>query len=220
MFFAMPSPGLTMTGSGSGSRSRPGVPSTPRLVGIRLDGAYWFPEHFLSTHHAHTRQVRLRDEVVYILQCVEWKYFSHCWLWWASRHSGWFNIKMPLYQHRNSHCGDKIIVLLFYVHNGNPYIGKTSLYWIRVQESWIPMNLWRAKWNMAKKKSMRKFNRKYSTAHRTCARYFAKNIAFVMISLILYEKKIKLSQCLILILTYQKDNFGTDIFMHMNFYWI
>ena len=45
---------------------------------------------------------------------------------------GWFNIKMPSYQYRKSHCGDKMIFRPSYLHNGISYTGKTtSLYWIR-----------------------------------------------------------------------------------------
>ena len=44
---------------------------------------------------------------------------------------GWINIKMPSYQYRKSHCGDKTILRPSYLHNGIPYTGKTtSLYWI------------------------------------------------------------------------------------------
>ena len=44
----------------------------------------------------------------------------------------WFNIKMPSYQYRKSHCGDKTVVSSSYLHNGVSYTGKmTSLYWIR-----------------------------------------------------------------------------------------
>ena len=43
----------------------------------------------------------------------------------------WFNIKMPSYQYRKSHCGDKTIVRSSYLHNGISYAGKTtSLYGI------------------------------------------------------------------------------------------
>ena len=46
---------------------------------------------------------------------------------------GWFNIKMPSHQYRNSHCGDKTILRPSYLRNGISYTGKTtSLYWIRV----------------------------------------------------------------------------------------
>ena len=41
-----------------------------------------------------------------------------------------FNIKMTSYQYRKSHCGDKTILRLSYIHNGISYTGKmTSLYW-------------------------------------------------------------------------------------------
>ena len=45
-----------------------------------------------------------------------------------------FNIKMPSYQYRKSHCGDKTILRPSYLHNGISYTGKTTyLYWIRAQ---------------------------------------------------------------------------------------
>ena len=41
----------------------------------------------------------------------------------------WFNKKMSSYQYRKSHCGDKTILRLSYLHNGISYTGKTaSLY--------------------------------------------------------------------------------------------
>ena len=48
---------------------------------------------------------------------------------------GWFNTKIPSYQYRKFHCGDKKVVRPSPLHNGISYIGKTtSLYWIRAQE--------------------------------------------------------------------------------------
>ena len=48
----------------------------------------------------------------------------------------WFNIKMPSYQYRKSHCGDKTVVRSSYLHNGISYTGKTaSLYWIGALET-------------------------------------------------------------------------------------
>ena len=39
---------------------------------------------------------------------------------------------MSSYQYRKSHCGDKTILRLSYLHNGISYTGKTTyLYWIR-----------------------------------------------------------------------------------------
>ena len=41
----------------------------------------------------------------------------------------WFSIKMPSYQYRKSHCGDKTILRPSYLHNGISYTGKmASLY--------------------------------------------------------------------------------------------
>ena len=43
-----------------------------------------------------------------------------------------FNIKMTSYRYRKSHCGDKMVVRLSYLHNGISYTDKmSSLYWIR-----------------------------------------------------------------------------------------
>ena len=51
-----------------------------------------------------------------------------------NRPGGWFNIKIPSYQYRKSHCGDKTILRPSYLHNGISYTGKTtSLYYIRAQ---------------------------------------------------------------------------------------
>ena len=42
----------------------------------------------------------------------------------------WFNIKMPSYQYRKSHCGDKTVVRSSYLHNEISYTGEmASLYW-------------------------------------------------------------------------------------------
>ena len=48
-----------------------------------------------------------------------------------SRTSGpWFNIKMPSYQYRKSHCGDKTILRPAFLHYGISFTGKmSSLYW-------------------------------------------------------------------------------------------
>ena len=57
---------------------------------------------------------------------------SHYWL--VKEKGPWFKIKIPSYQYRKSHCGDKTVVRSSYLHNGISYTGKmTSLYWIRVQ---------------------------------------------------------------------------------------
>ena len=51
----------------------------------------------------------------------------------------WFNIMMPSYQYRKSHCGDKTILRPSYLHNGISYTAKmTSLYWIRAPVFSLP----------------------------------------------------------------------------------
>ena len=42
----------------------------------------------------------------------------------------WFNIKMLSYQYRKSHCGDKTVVSLSYIHNGISYTGKITYFYI------------------------------------------------------------------------------------------
>ena len=49
-----------------------------------------------------------------------------CWLHLLQEPGCWFNIKMIAYEYRKSHCGDKTILRPSYLHNGIPYIGKTS----------------------------------------------------------------------------------------------
>ena len=59
----------------------------------------------------------------------------------------WFNIKMPSYQYRKSHCGDKTVVRSSYLHNGISYTGKmTSSYWIRALLLFMRLNLSQFKW--------------------------------------------------------------------------
>ena len=67
-----------------------------------------------------------------IFICISLKHFS-AWKWQLNMATanlgGWFNIKMPSYQYRKSHCGDKTILRPSCLHNGISYTGKmTSLY--------------------------------------------------------------------------------------------
>ena len=64
---------------------------------------------------------------------------------YCSDSGGQLNIKMSSYQYRKSHCGDKMISWLSYLHNGISYTGKTtSLYWIRalVGKEFVPSAQW------------------------------------------------------------------------------
>ena len=62
----------------------------------------------------------------------------------------WFNIKMLSYQCRKSHCGDKTIIRLSYLHKGITYMGKmASWYWIRLHTSQLIFKLvWCSHYNM------------------------------------------------------------------------
>ena len=58
--------------------------------------------------------------------------FNFAWVLWGTSYTpgGWFNIKMPSYQYRKPHYGDKTIFRSSYLHNGISYTGKmSSLYW-------------------------------------------------------------------------------------------
>ena len=78
-------------------------------------------------------------EVINLMQ-KDWlfsaQYHVSCW-YCGNLSGGWFNIKMTSYQYRKSHCGDKTILRLSYLHIGISYTGKTtSLYWIGVLVCW------------------------------------------------------------------------------------
>ena len=62
--------------------------------------------------------------------------------WLILQPGPWFNIKMPSYQYRKSHCGDKTVVRSSYLHNGISYTGKmTSLYWFSPQTVSSPIRI-------------------------------------------------------------------------------
>ena len=53
---------------------------------------------------------------------------------------GWFNANMLSYWCRNSHCGDKPILQLSYLHYGISYTSKmASLDWIRAQDPYLSL---------------------------------------------------------------------------------
>ena len=58
-------------------------------------------------------------------------YLKH---WWPGP---WFNIKMPSYQYRKSHCGDKTVVRSSYLHNGISYTGKTTSLYRKIDSNQI-----------------------------------------------------------------------------------
>ena len=79
----------------------------------------------------------------------------HCRMFDTKQLSGaWFNIVMPSYQHRKSHCGDKTILRPSYLNNGISNASKmASLYWIKVLNycwlivTWILMNTFKWKFD-------------------------------------------------------------------------
>ena len=93
-----------------GVRSRSGSPSCIYRAAGHL------PEHCHEPHrrHGHTT-----------LHTQENKDHEADWI---GRHQGWFNIKMPSYQYRKSHCGDKTVRRPSYLHNGISYTGKTNIF--------------------------------------------------------------------------------------------
>ena len=67
--------------------------------------------------------VILSEITVHLTVCPDYKRNTEA--------GGWINIKMPSYQYRKSHCGDKTTLRPSYLHNEISYTGKTtSLYWI------------------------------------------------------------------------------------------
>ena len=74
---------------------------------------------YLARGPLHTRQ-KVLDTLVY----------TSC----TNSDKMWFNIKIPSYQYRKSHYGDKTVVRSSYLHYGISYTGKmSSLYWIGAQ---------------------------------------------------------------------------------------
>ena len=59
----------------------------------------------------------------------------------------WYNIKMPSYQYRKSHWGDKTVIISSYLQNGISDNGKiVFLYWIGAQFTiHYVMRLWRVR---------------------------------------------------------------------------
>ena len=80
-------------------------------------------------------------------------------MWWSGPR---FNIKMPCYQYRKSHCGDKTILRPSYLHNGISYTGKmASLYWIRalaVLDSWVSVAMIQSSLIVAHNRMLHKHN--------------------------------------------------------------
>ena len=76
---------------------------------------------------------------IFIIACIDYLNVLFIYIWVQKsgqneKAGPQFNIKMPSYQYRKSHCGDKTILRPSYLHNGISYTGKmTSLYWIRAQ---------------------------------------------------------------------------------------
>ena len=86
--------------------------------------------------------------------------YYHQW----SNPGPWFNIKMPSYQYRKSHCGDKTVVRSSYLHNGISYTGKmASLYWF------TPLNDMGRIGRTKKTHTQHSMNRVYM--HISCWRY-------------------------------------------------
>ena len=84
----------------------------------------------LGMRHANERRRQCNDVSHWLGAYPEWS------LWTDRQPSGCLNSKLPLCQCRKSHCGDKTVIRLSYLHNGISFSGKmTSLYWIRALEA-------------------------------------------------------------------------------------
>ena len=95
------------------------------------NSALFLPSTTVIFFHVHSLDTLYCSYILmYFNQQIQWAVM----LYWLSyihyMYSGpQFNIKMTSYQYRKSHCGDKMILRLSYLHNGISYTGKTtSLY--------------------------------------------------------------------------------------------
>ena len=74
----------------------------------------------------------LHNGIFYTVKTKSLTWISAMIFVYSQTPGGLLNIKMPSYQYRKSHCGDKTILRPSYLHNGISYTGKmTFLYWIR-----------------------------------------------------------------------------------------
>ena len=78
----------------------------------------------------------------YGVHYLTWNDCQSTWRYAINSASGpWFNIKMPSYQYRKSHCGDKPVVRSSYLHNGISYTDKmASFHWISPQDIFNTVN--------------------------------------------------------------------------------
>ena len=71
---------------------------------------------------------------IHYFLCITWSISWLLIIWWRNWPGPQFNIKLPFYQYRKSHCGDKTVEMSFYLHSESSCTGKmTSWYWIRAQ---------------------------------------------------------------------------------------
>ena len=91
--------------------------------------------------HLYTETAPLIKRVMYKIRnnafCTNlWNLLHPAWPYRSENREkgGRFNKKIPSYQYRKFHCGDKTILWSSYLPNGISYTGKmTSLYWIKAQ---------------------------------------------------------------------------------------
>ena len=89
----------------------------------------WFHKIEISAMYSYIPLgLKLKCRYVYFIQFADTMFMN--------QDSGpWFNIKMLYYKYRKSHCGDKTVVRLSYLHNGISYTGTemSSVHWIRAK---------------------------------------------------------------------------------------
>ena len=77
--------------------------------------------------------------------------------WWPGP---WFNVKMPSYQYKKSHCGDKTVVRSSYLHNGISYTGKMRCH------IYIESGPWSLFGTRASATTMLSYTGQYQISHR------------------------------------------------------
>ena len=92
---------------------------------------FWYPIFRSNSEQLIWRTVTHR----FHLRVPSRKQVTEIWLH-ANVPGDWFNIKIPSYQYRKYHCGDKTILRSSHLHNGISYTGKmTYLFWIRAHDN-------------------------------------------------------------------------------------
>ena len=96
-------------------------------------GNLWTRGHCTRLHKCHVKgrscTVKIRTTLLSRVSNPPLVLVYFVWLWmWALKSWGWFNIKMPSYEYKNSHYKNKTVSRPSHLYNRDPYNGKRAFY--------------------------------------------------------------------------------------------